>query len=65
MKIRTGFISNSSSSSFIVFNSPVITSISDLEEYLKLKYNDYNKKDFDHMFMLFQKKEKYTKTEII
>lgn len=65
MKIRTGFISNSSSSSFMIFNPPTITNIFDLEKYLKIKYDENNKEDFEHMFTLFQGKGKYSKNKII
>jgi len=67
LKIRQGFVSNSSSSSFMVFNPPTINNMSDLTKYLKIEPNIETEKDFDKMLSLFQIQEnqKFTKKEII
>ena len=65
MKIRNGFVSNSSSSSFLVFNAPTITNMSELVNYLQFEPNAETRRDFDHMLSLFQRKQKFTKKEII
>jgi len=65
MKIRNGFISNSSSSSFLVFNAPTITNMSELINYLQFEPNAETRSDFDYMLSLFQRKQKFTKKEII
>ena len=65
MKRRDGFVSNSSSSSFMVFNPPDITNMSELVAYLSCEPNAETRRDFDYMLALFQKKAKYTKKEII
>ena len=65
MKIRNGFVSNSSSSSFLVFNAPTITNMSELINYLQFEPNAETRSDFDYMLSLFQRKQKFTKKEII
>lgn len=65
MKIRNGFVSNSSSSSFLVFNAPTITNMSELINYLQFEPNAETRRDFDYMLSLFQRKQKFTKKEII
>lgn len=65
MKIRNGFVSNSSSSSFLVFNAPTITNMTELVNYLQFEPNAETRRDFDHMLSLFQRKQKFTKKEII
>ncbi len=65
MKIRKGYVSNSSSSSFMVLNPPTIKYMWELEEYLKREVTAETRRDMDHILALFQRKQKLNKTEII
>ena len=65
MKIRNGFVSNSSSSSFIVFKSTVIP-MQDKEEYIKKFFVDeigYDIEDLQDDWFLYVKKEIFRKTK--
>lgn len=65
MKIRNGLVSNSSSSSFIVYNPPNITNIEDLANYLQVELNEKTRKEYEYILALFQQKQKHSKKEII
>lgn len=65
MKKRARFVSNSSSSSFLILNPPNISTIDELIDYLKYIPTEDEKDDFNCILTLFQGKKHYTKSEII
>ena len=54
MKYRIGFVTNSSSSSFLIFNPPELKSIKDTAKFLKLSVYDYNKQYINKIFKIPQ-----------